>query len=96
LAGFRRILGDYFLLLSNVRDTKDWNTQLRCVQAYAHLAQMASQDEDRMEWKELFDGVDDWLGSLVQKSTTQSNRDQHVQLMEFQQSLCGFFGKINV
>jgi len=97
IPGFRRIIEGYFKFLANVRLIGDWSTRMRCVQCYAGLAQMASSDsENKPEWSELFHGVDEWISQLVQTSISQSNKEQHVQLDEFQRNLCSFFGNMQL
>ncbi|KAI6183176.1 hypothetical protein M3Y97_00460500 [Aphelenchoides bicaudatus] len=97
IPGFRRILEEYFLLLANARQISDWTTRLRCTQCYAGLAQMALQPgEDSSEWAQYFQGVDDWLATMTSQSIRQSDRQQHVQLDEFQRSLSAFLGKLKL
>ncbi|KAI6240400.1 hypothetical protein M3Y99_00472200 [Aphelenchoides fujianensis] len=94
LAGFQRILSEYFALLSSVRDTPDWNTQLKCAESYALLGQMAANATiDRSEWAAFFDGADCWLERLVHHSIGQSNHHQHLQLSDFHRGICAFLGK---
>lgn len=70
---------------------------MRCVQCYASLAQMASApNENRIEWSEYFNGVDEWLKTLTQNAIGRSNKEHHVQLDEFQRQLSLFFGKIQI
>lgn len=84
-------------MLQQFRNLSDWNSRLKCVQCYAGLAQMASSPgEDRQKWAGYFESVDEWLTKLVQQAIAQSNRQQHVQLDEFQQQLSAFFGKLQL
>lgn len=85
------------MLLENTRQISDWTTRLRCAQCYAGLAQMASQpNEDRTEWADHFEGVDEWLTTMTNQAIRQSDREQHVQLDQFQRTLSSFFGKMTL
>lgn len=84
-------------MLSQARHLEDWQTRLICVGCYAGLAQMASQkDEDRVEWTQHFQGVDEWLSTMTSRSISQTNREQYVQLDHFQRTLSAFFGSMGV
>ncbi|KAI6172690.1 hypothetical protein M3Y98_01001400 [Aphelenchoides besseyi] len=91
ISGFRRVVGEYFTLLANIRESADYNIQLLCAEAYANLAQMAVQEAKdsnaRAEWMSHFDGVDGWSEKLVQKSIVQSDRNVHEQLNNFNRGI---------